>query len=149
MHPQRPPLWASFFKTECAVVVHSRPTLGRTNHPQSQPSVPKDQYTPRNGVHVLFAVLFTDKPGQGALRQEHLQSHIEWVAEHKDKVLVAGSLRHEQGEVPKGGLWVVEAESKVAVHELMKTDPFFIIGLRQSIEVFFWSKALPDYQALV
>ena len=98
---------------------------------------------------MLFAVLFTDKPGQGALRTEHLQAHIEWVEEHKATVRVAGSLRHDPADVPKGRLWVVEAESKAAVLELMKTDPFFTCGLRQSVEVLHWSKALQNHKALV
>lgn len=91
---------------------------------------------------MLFVVLFTDKPGHGALRAEHLQAHIDWVAEHPDTVLVAGSLRVEPGEVPKGGLWVVEAPSRQAVLDLMQSDPFYVFGLRQSVEVLHWSKAL-------
>ncbi len=97
---------------------------------------------------MLFAVLFTDRPGQGALRAAHLQAHIDWVAAHQAHVRVAGSLREEPGQVPKGGLWIVEAESKAHVHELMQTDPFWTCGLRQSAEVLHWSKAL-DQQVLV
>lgn len=97
---------------------------------------------------MLFAVIFTDKPGHGALRAEHLQAHIDWVAQHQDAVLVAGSLRTEPGAVPKGGLWVVEAPSKEAVLELMKSDPFHRHGLRQQVEVLHWSKAL-DKKVLV
>lgn len=91
---------------------------------------------------MLFAVLFTDNPNHGALRAEHLDAHVAWVAEHQDTVLVAGSLRTEPGAVPKGGLWVVEAPSKEAVLDLMKSDPFYLCGLRQGVEVFHWSKAL-------
>lgn len=91
---------------------------------------------------MLFAVIFTDKPGHAHLRARHLQAHVDWVAEHQASVLVAGSLRVEPAEVPKGGLWVVEASSKAAVEELMKSDPFHACGLRQSVEVFYWSKAL-------
>ena len=97
---------------------------------------------------MLFAVLFTDKPGQGALRAQHLQAHIAWVADHQDQVLVAGSLRQEPQDVPRGGLWVVEAESKDAVHALMQSDPFWTCGLRQSVDVLHWSKAL-DHKVLV
>lgn len=93
---------------------------------------------------MLFAVFFTDKPGHGPLRAAHLEAHIRWVAEHRDSVLVAGSLRVEPGEVPKGGLWIVEASSKPAVLDLMKTDPFYTCGLRQDVEVLHWSKALED-----
>ena len=91
---------------------------------------------------MLFAVIFTDKRGHGTLRAEHLNAHIDWVAEHQDTVLVAGSLRTEPGAVPKGGLWVVEASSKEAVLDLMKSDPFYVCGLREGIEVLHWSKAL-------
>src|SRR4051794_38660414 len=91
---------------------------------------------------MLFAVLFTDMPGQGALRAEHLNAHIDWLAQHQDTVRVAGSLRVEPHDVPKGGLWIVEAPSRQSVLELMKSDPFYACGLRQGIEVLQWSKAL-------
>ena len=98
---------------------------------------------------MLFAVLFTDKPGQGSLRAEYLQSHIHWVDQHKHVVLVAGSLRIDPQDSPKGGLWIVEAESKASVMQIMATDPFYTCGLRWSIEVLHWSKALEHHQALV
>lgn len=93
---------------------------------------------------MLFAVLFTDKPGHGALRAEHLEAHVRWVAEHRSNVLVAGSLRVEPGLVPRGGLWIVEAPSKAFVLDLMQSDPFYTCGLRESIEVLHWSKALEE-----
>ncbi len=98
---------------------------------------------------MLFAVLFTDKPAHGALRAVHLVAHIEWVDQHKNVVLVAGSLREEPQDVPRGGLWVVEAPSKAAVFELMKTDPFWTCGLRDKVEVLHWSKALEHHRAWV
>jgi uncharacterized protein len=98
--------------------------------------------SPYAALLMLFAVLFTDKPGQGALRADHLNAHIEWVAQHQDTVRVAGSLRVEPQDHPKGGLWIVEAPSKQAVLEMMKSDPFYTCGLRQNIEVLHWSKAL-------
>lgn len=97
----------------------------------------------------LFAVLFTDRPGHSELRATHLQAHIDWVDAHKDQVLVAGSLRHEPGDVPKGGLWIVESESKDAVFALIQSDPFTTCGMRQGVEVFHWNKALQHHKALV
>lgn len=98
---------------------------------------------------MLFAVLLTDKPDHGALRAQHLDAHVRWVDEHKGTVLVAGSLRHDLADVPKGGLWIVDAESSAAVFELVTSDPFHRCGLRQRVEVFHWSKALPAHRALV
>lgn len=97
---------------------------------------------------MLFAVIFTDCPDQGALRSTHLQAHIDWVVAHQALVRVAGSLRDEPDQIPKGGLWIVEAPSKEAVHQLMQTDPFWTCGLRERVEVLHWSKAL-DQQVLV
>ena len=37
----------------------------------------------KEGPSMLFAVLFTDKPGHGALRTQHLQAHVDWVAQRK------------------------------------------------------------------
>jgi uncharacterized protein YciI len=90
---------------------------------------------------MLFAIIFTDKPGHAGLRAGHLAAHISWLAEHQDTVLVAGSLREQPDAVPKGGLWIVEAASREAVLELMKSDPFYTCGLRQDVEVLHWSKA--------
>ena len=98
---------------------------------------------------MLFAVIFTDRPGQGELRRAHLQAHIDWVDVHKDQVLVAGSLRHEPTDTPKGGLWIVEAASKESVFDLMKSDPFYTCGLRQGVDVLHWSKALQHHKAFV
>ena len=97
---------------------------------------------------MLFAVIFTDKPDQGALRAAHLPAHIDWVVQHQAMVRVAGSLREEAGQVPQGGLWIVEAPSKESIHQLMQSDPFWTCGLRESVQVLRWSKAL-DRQVLV
>lgn len=90
---------------------------------------------------MLFAVIFTDKPGCGEVRAANLQAHIEWLEQNKDIVLIGGSLRHEPGEVPRGGLWVAEADSTAQIEALLKTDPFFVAGLRQGYEILHWSKA--------
>jgi hypothetical protein len=90
---------------------------------------------------MLFAVIFTDKAGHGEVREANLQAHIEWLEENKDVIPVGGSLRSEMGETPKGGLWIAEAESKVQIEKLIKTDPFFLAGLRERYEILHWSKA--------
>ena len=90
---------------------------------------------------MLFVVIFTDKIGHAEVRASNLEAHIEWLEEHRDVIPIGGSLRRELGETPKGGLWIAEAESKLQLEELLKTDPFFIAGLRESYEILHWSKA--------
>jgi uncharacterized protein YciI len=44
---------------------------------------------------MLFAIIFTDKLGHGAVRAANLQAHIEWLEQNKELIPVGGSLRHE------------------------------------------------------
>ena len=98
---------------------------------------------------MLFAVIFTDKPGHGDVRAANLQAHIEWLERHKKVIPVGGSLRGSLGDVPKGGLWVAQAESKTQIEELLESDPFFVAGLRQSYEILHWSKANAERMELI
>ena len=58
-------------------------------------------------------------------------------------ILVAGSLRAAPGDAPVGGLWVVEADTRDEAEAVYATDPFWTEGLRDRVEIHFWSKALP------
>ncbi len=98
---------------------------------------------------MLFVVNFTDKPNTHHIRTQYLEAHIAWLDKRRSSILVAGSLRDEPDLVPVGGLWVVEANSKNEVFELFKTDPFWTNGIREKVEVYHWSKAFPNEQAVV
>jgi len=98
---------------------------------------------------MLFAVLFTDNPDRGSVRASHLQAHLEWLERNKEVIPVAGSLRSEPEAVPQGGLWIAEAQSKAQLEELLKSDPFFVSGLRQSYQILHWSKANPTRKVAI
>lgn len=93
---------------------------------------------------MFFVVRFTDKPECLPIRKQFLPAHLQWLEQHQGAVLVAGSLRPEPEAAPVGAFWVVEAESKSAVEALLLTDPFWVHGLRQSVEVLHLSKAFPE-----
>ena len=98
---------------------------------------------------MLFAVIFKDKPEKGDVRAQHLSEHIQWLETNKNIILIGGSLRQELGQVPKGGLWIADAQSKSQLEDLLKTDPFYAAGLRQSYEILHWSKANEDRKVLL
>lgn len=98
---------------------------------------------------MLFAVRFHDRVERADVRREHLQAHIDWLDEHKDVILMGGSLRKEPGENPVGGLWLVEAPDKNVVEVLIQSDPFSIHGLRERHEILLWSKAFPERKVSV
>jgi hypothetical protein len=93
---------------------------------------------------MLYAVRFHDRPDRLATRERFLAAHIAWLAERRDRVLVAGSLRTAPGTPPVGGLWILEADSRAEVEAIYATDPFWTEGLRERVEIHVWSKALPE-----
>ena len=93
---------------------------------------------------MLFVIRFTDKPDSFEIREKYLKDHISWLAERRDSVLVAGSLRDEPNSNPVGAFWIVEAESKKKVQDVYKSDPFWTSGMREKVEVYHWSKAFDE-----
>ncbi len=98
---------------------------------------------------MLFAVRFKDKEGMFESRQENLTKHIAWLDQHQNTILVGGSLRESPDQVPIGGLWIVEASSRDHIMALIQSDPFWQIGLRESVEILHWSKAFEDRKVLI
>jgi len=93
---------------------------------------------------MLFAVRFTDKTTMRHIRAEYLAEHIDWLAARQTQIKVAGSLRHDADEHPIGALWIIEAQDRAEVESLWQTDPFWLHGMRESVEILHWSKAFPD-----
>ena len=98
---------------------------------------------------MLFVVRFTDNPKRLATRNQFLPAHLEWLEAHKERVLVPGSLRPEPEAAPVGACWIVEAQDKSEVELLLQSDPFWVQGLRQSVEILHWFKAFPERRVLV
>ncbi|MBI3283558.1 MAG: hypothetical protein HYZ65_01720 [Burkholderiales bacterium] len=96
---------------------------------------------------MLFILRFTDRVDAQAIRQQQMAAHIAWLAERQDQIRVAGSLRHALGQNPVGALWVVEAQDKAEAEASYASDPFWLHGLRESVEVLHWSKAFPGQPA--
>lgn len=107
------------------------------------------KYADGLGYLMLFAVIFKDKFNTSELRQLHLAGHLAWLDLHKDLIRVGGSLRSELNQTPLGGLWIVESDSKKTILDLIETDPFWMAGLRQSVDIFHWSKAFAERKSLI
>ena len=93
---------------------------------------------------MLFMIRFSDHPERLPVRQKYMQAHLNWLSQNENLIKVAGSLRQTETSQPEGALWIVEAESFEAAHLLYQSDPFWVNGLRQKVEVKSWSLAF-DY----
>lgn len=97
---------------------------------------------------MLFAVRFYDKPERLDVRKSSLNAHIEWLHAHRDVILVGGSLRPDPESDATGALWIVQCDSKRIIEELLRTDPFWIHGLRERYEIHSWHKAFSDQSVI-
>ncbi|WMW79072.1 YciI family protein [Undibacterium cyanobacteriorum] len=98
---------------------------------------------------MLFVIRFHDKPETQEIRKALLPSHLAWLDQHKESILVGGSLRVSPEQSPVGGLWIAQAQCKEELMALIESDPFWIADLRLSVEILHWSKAFDDRQVLV
>lgn len=93
---------------------------------------------------MLFTIRFTDHPTAFNIRKQYLNPHIEWLKQKRDVIKAAGSLREKHNAQPVGALWIVEAKSEKEALAIFSDDPFWVNGLRASVEVLSWSLASDD-----
>lgn len=93
---------------------------------------------------MLFVIRFTDHPTAFNIRKQYLNPHIEWLKQKRNVIKAAGSLREKHNAQPVGALWRVEAESEKEALAIFSDDPFWVNGLRASVEVLSWSLASDD-----
>ncbi|GAC1348049.1 MAG: hypothetical protein NVSMB18_35020 [Acetobacteraceae bacterium] len=90
---------------------------------------------------VQFEDIYADQPERLPERAEHMAAHLAFLAEHSDRVIAAGALRPTADDVPSGGIWIINADSKAAVEAIYRDDPFWKADLRKSVQVSHWAKA--------
>ncbi|USB38846.1 YciI family protein [Providencia vermicola] len=78
------------------------------------------------------------------MRKQYLNHHIEWLKQKREVVKAAGSLREKHNDQPIGALWIVEAESEEEALSIFSDDPFWVNGLRASVEILSWRLASDD-----
>jgi uncharacterized protein YciI len=89
---------------------------------------------------MLFMIRFTDDPARLGLRHLHHRAHQEFVERHKDRILCAGSLHSDTETSAGGALWIVDVPSRAAAERLYEDDPYWIAGLRRSVDVMLWRR---------
>ena len=97
---------------------------------------------------MLFAVRFYDRPERVDVRKHLLNVHLEWLRVHSNVILAGGSLRPDLECDAIGALWIVQCESKSFIEDLLRTDPFWVHGLRKRYEIHYWHKAFPEQIAI-
>lgn len=69
------------------------------------------------------------------------EDHFDYLAQHLDRITIAGGLRPAPDVPHCGGLWVMEVQSRDEAVWLCENDPYFKLGLRKGYRLFDWGKA--------
>jgi len=94
-----------------------------------------------------WAVIFKDTSEMLTIRarKDLRDAHVAYAKNHPE-LLIGGGLKPEVDGVFCGALWIVEAEEKSNVEELIVNDPFYFPEYR-TFEIFTWGKLLEDQTA--
>lgn len=68
-------------------------------------------------------------------------AHFAFLKDQSSRIVLAGGLRTEFDAPFCGAMWIVEANNRAEVVELVKSDPFYLAGLWPNYSVFAWGKS--------
>jgi uncharacterized protein len=90
-----------------------------------------------------FVIHAVDRPDALATRAKFYRAHrihLDQASLHAVAVTTAGTLVASDGETPVGSLFILEAESRAAVDAFTNSDPYYINGVWQTVEVHYYNK---------
>ena len=80
-------------------------------------------------------------------RQLNLPAHLDFLEAQGPMILGAGPLFKTDTaskQAGAGGLWLIKAENAEQAEALVRADPLFSTGLRQSWEILKWHQVVRD-----
>ncbi len=83
----------------------------------------------------LFLMIARDKPGAIETRMRNRPAHLEWVAQHAEKVAMAGPMFEADGETFAGSLFVLDLPDEAAVRAWSAEDPYVKADLFGDVEI--------------
>lgn len=96
-----------------------------------------------------FVILFKDNPSADpGIRKRHMPAHLDFLEQHSGQIESAGPLHTTAGD-GAGGIWIVDAEDEATADELVKSDPFWPTGLRESYQILCWTQVYANGRRLI
>jgi uncharacterized protein YciI len=96
-----------------------------------------------------YVVITKDKPNSLALRERVRAEHLDYLTEHKAKLLAAGAQIADDGTGGYGGVIIVDTDDRAEAEAFIQNDPFTKAGLFDMIQVTRWRKAFFAGERLV
>lgn len=96
-----------------------------------------------------FIVTLQDNDEMSHMRQKYMAEHLSFLEANQKGIEAAGPSFRTDNNEGAGGIWIVEADSGDAVHDLVKNDPFWPTGLRKSYTVLRWKQVFANGSRLI
>ena len=91
-----------------------------------------------------YAIFSQDKPDALQLRNETRSEHREFLATQSDLLLMAGPIIDDAGNGGVGSLTVLNTEDRAVATNFAAADPYFRVGLYESIVIRRWKQTICD-----
>ncbi len=98
---------------------------------------------------MAFFIQTFDRPGAEAKRAELRMEHLHYLDRTKDQLLACGAKLDESTGHPKGGVYLVDVETREEAEAYIAGDPFTKADLFEKIQIEQWRKAFLDRERFV
>jgi uncharacterized protein YciI len=96
-----------------------------------------------------YVIVTRDKPNSLSLRTETRAVHLDYLNQHKAKLLAAGGLIEDDGTGGTGGVIIYDTDERAEAERFIQNDPFTKAGLFESVQVTRWRKAFFNGEKLI
>lgn len=84
---------------------------------------------------MAYAIFMLDKPGSRAVRDAHRAAHYEYLKSFETWLVVSGGLLEDDESAFKGGLIVIDVDTRAQAEEFVAGDPFTKAGLQETTRI--------------
>jgi uncharacterized protein len=84
---------------------------------------------------MLYLIYCEDRPDGAATRAATRESHLAYLAQHREVLVLGGALLAEDGTTRIGSSFLVNLPSRAAAEEFSRNEPFTKAGLYRDIRI--------------
>src|SRR5262245_28868696 len=92
---------------------------------------------------MLFVIHALDKVGELPTRAKHYRDHrlhLDRAEDYDVDVITAGTLIADDGEIPCGSIFVIDAAGRPAVERFVRSDPYHLNGVWDRVDIHGYNK---------
>lgn len=92
---------------------------------------------------MLFVVHALDKQNIMPVRAKHYRAHrihLDEAGSYHVDVVTAGTLLADDGEIPAGSVFVIDAKDRAAADAFVRSDPYYVHGVWERVDLHAYNK---------